>query len=172
MCPITAPPGRRILGRWFASGARPSRWGIARPRPDPTPPHLDPSHQHARRLSTLGLDRWVEPIRHCRTVGKAQMVRNDASPEISIDPETYQVRIDAVHRHQAGGPDRLGFLDAVGTGRLPHRPRRRDGAASGCCTAVRLLGTSSAAVQAVLRSAWSPRAPGAARCTRANLRAG
>jgi urease subunit alpha len=42
----------------------------------------------------LGLERWVEPVRHCRTVGKAQMLRNDATPEISVDPETYQVRID------------------------------------------------------------------------------
>jgi urease subunit alpha len=39
----------------------------------------------------LGLDRWVEPVRNCRTVGKAQMVRNDATPEITVDPETYQV---------------------------------------------------------------------------------
>jgi urease subunit alpha len=42
----------------------------------------------------LGLDRWVEPVRNCRTVGKAQMVRNDATPEISVDPETYQVTVD------------------------------------------------------------------------------
>jgi len=42
----------------------------------------------------LGLDRWVEPVRRCRTIGKAHMVRNDATPEISVDPETYQVRID------------------------------------------------------------------------------
>ena len=42
----------------------------------------------------LALDRWVEPVRNCRTVGKAQMVRNDATPEISVDPETYQVSVD------------------------------------------------------------------------------
>jgi urease subunit alpha len=42
----------------------------------------------------LGLDRWVEPVRNCRTVGKAQMVRNDATPELTVDPETYQVRVD------------------------------------------------------------------------------
>jgi urease subunit alpha len=42
----------------------------------------------------LGLDRWVEPVRNCRTVGKAQMVRNDATPEIRVDPETYQVTVD------------------------------------------------------------------------------
>jgi urease subunit alpha len=40
------------------------------------------------------LDRWIEPVRGCRAVGKAQMVRNNATPEISVDPETYQVRVD------------------------------------------------------------------------------
>ena len=42
----------------------------------------------------LGLERWVEPVRGCRTIGKAQMVRNDATPEIRVDPETYQVTVD------------------------------------------------------------------------------
>jgi urease subunit alpha len=42
----------------------------------------------------LGLDRWIEPVRNCRTIGKAQMVRNDAMPEIKVDPETYQVTVD------------------------------------------------------------------------------
>jgi urease subunit alpha len=42
----------------------------------------------------LALDRWVEPVRNCRTVGKAQMVRNDAMPEIKVDAETYQVSVD------------------------------------------------------------------------------
>lgn len=50
----------------------------------------------------LGLDRWVEPVRGCRTVGKAQMVRNDATPEISVDPETYQVSVDG--RQATVGP--------------------------------------------------------------------
>jgi urease subunit alpha len=43
---------------------------------------------------SLALDRWVEPVRNCRMVGKAQMVRNDAMPEIEVDPETYQVTVD------------------------------------------------------------------------------
>jgi urease subunit alpha len=42
----------------------------------------------------LALDRWVEPVRGCRAIGKAQMVRNDATPEIRVDPETYQVSVD------------------------------------------------------------------------------
>ena len=42
----------------------------------------------------LGLDRWVEPVHTCRTIGKQQMVRNDATPDIRIDPETYKVYVD------------------------------------------------------------------------------
>jgi urease subunit alpha len=42
----------------------------------------------------LGLERWIEPVRGCRTIGKAQMVRNDATPEIRVDAETYQVSVD------------------------------------------------------------------------------
>jgi urease subunit alpha len=45
-------------------------------------------------LERLARDRWIEPVRDCRTVGKAQMVRNDAMPEIGVDPETFQVTVD------------------------------------------------------------------------------
>ncbi|HEY2296130.1 MAG TPA: urease subunit alpha [Jatrophihabitans sp.] len=59
----------------------------------------------------LGLDRWVEPVRQCRTVGKAQMLRNDATPEISVDPETYQVRVD-------GRPATVEAVDEVAMSQL------------------------------------------------------
>jgi urease subunit alpha len=42
----------------------------------------------------LGLRRLVEPVRACRSIGKADMVRNAATPAISVDPETYEVRLD------------------------------------------------------------------------------
>ena len=42
----------------------------------------------------LGLGRMVEAVRDCRRVGKADMVRNAATPAISVDPETYEVRLD------------------------------------------------------------------------------
>ncbi|SNR69722.1 urease subunit alpha [Blastococcus mobilis] len=42
----------------------------------------------------LGLDRWVEPVVGCRTLSKQAMIRNDATPDIRIDPETYQVFVD------------------------------------------------------------------------------
>ncbi|MFP5346136.1 MAG: urease subunit alpha [Actinomycetes bacterium] len=49
---------------------------------------------HAGVHERLGLDRWVEPVHGCRIIGKQQMVRNDATPDIRIDPETYQVYVD------------------------------------------------------------------------------
>ena len=42
----------------------------------------------------LGLERRVEAVRDCRTVGKKDMIHNDATPEISVNPETYEVRAD------------------------------------------------------------------------------
>ena len=59
----------------------------------------------------LGLDRWVEPVRDCRTIGKAQMVRNDATPEITVDPETYQVTVD-------GRPATVAAVDEVSMSQL------------------------------------------------------
>jgi urease subunit alpha len=45
-------------------------------------------------LGRLGVDRWTEAVRGCRTVGKTRMVRNELTPEIAVDPETYQVTVD------------------------------------------------------------------------------
>jgi urease subunit alpha len=42
----------------------------------------------------LGLARRVLPVIGTRGIGKAQMKLNDALPEISVDPETYEVRAD------------------------------------------------------------------------------
>ena len=42
----------------------------------------------------LGLERRVEAVKNCRDVGKADMIHNDATPEISVNPETYEVRAD------------------------------------------------------------------------------
>jgi urease subunit alpha len=45
----------------------------------------------------LGLQRMVEPVRNCRSIGKADMLRNDLTPQIRVDPETYVVTVDGVH---------------------------------------------------------------------------
>ncbi|WP_067180375.1 urease subunit alpha [Microtetraspora niveoalba] len=45
----------------------------------------------------LGLRRMIRPVRHTRTVDKRHMIRNDALPEIRVDPETYKVTVDGEH---------------------------------------------------------------------------
>jgi urease subunit alpha len=42
----------------------------------------------------LGLEKKVVAVTHCRDIGKADMIHNDATPNIQVDPETYEVRAD------------------------------------------------------------------------------
>ena len=42
----------------------------------------------------LGLRRQVAPVSGCRALRKADMLRNDRTPDITVDPETYEVRVD------------------------------------------------------------------------------
>jgi urease subunit alpha len=42
----------------------------------------------------LGLQRAVIPVAGCRALTKADMVRNARTPEIAVDPETYEVLVD------------------------------------------------------------------------------
>jgi urease subunit alpha len=45
----------------------------------------------------LGLHRQLVAVKHCRTIGKRDMVLNNALPKIEVDPETYTVKADGVH---------------------------------------------------------------------------
>jgi urease subunit alpha len=42
----------------------------------------------------LGLRKIVAPVRNCRRIKKKDMIHNDAMPNIEVDPETYEVRVD------------------------------------------------------------------------------
>jgi len=42
----------------------------------------------------LGLRKTLAPVRNTRSLGKKDMVHNDLAPEIKVDPETYEVRVD------------------------------------------------------------------------------
>jgi urease subunit alpha len=42
----------------------------------------------------LGLEKIAAPVRNCRRIGKKDMVLNDATPKLEVDPETYEVRVD------------------------------------------------------------------------------
>jgi urease subunit alpha len=45
----------------------------------------------------LGLQRMILPARGIRSIDKSRMVHNSATPDIEVDPETYEVRADRVH---------------------------------------------------------------------------
>jgi urease subunit alpha len=42
----------------------------------------------------LGLRKMVRSVSKCRRIGKKDMVHNSATPNIEVDPETYEVRVD------------------------------------------------------------------------------
>lgn len=45
----------------------------------------------------LGLKRIVLPVRNCRALSKADMKYNDRTGSITVDPETYTVKVDGEH---------------------------------------------------------------------------
>ncbi|NBD26023.1 urease subunit alpha [Paenibacillus glycinis] len=44
----------------------------------------------------LGLAKRIEPVRGCRAISKKDMIHNDATPVIEVNPETYEVKVDGV----------------------------------------------------------------------------
>jgi urease subunit alpha len=45
-------------------------------------------------LRALGLSKPLAAVRDTRQLGKRHMIRNDATPRLEVDPETYEVRAD------------------------------------------------------------------------------
>ncbi|KAJ2722537.1 Urease [Coemansia sp. Benny D115] len=43
---------------------------------------------------TYGLKKRLEPVRACRNIGKRDLKLNCALPNVTVDPETYEVRLD------------------------------------------------------------------------------
>ncbi|MDF2985190.1 MAG: urease, alpha subunit [Eubacterium sp.] len=48
-------------------------------------------------LDSLKLRKMLVPVSGCRKVTKKDMVMNDATPGIEVNPETYEVRVDGEH---------------------------------------------------------------------------
>ena len=42
----------------------------------------------------LGLAKAMVPVEHCRTIGKKDLIHNQALPLVDVNPETYEVRAD------------------------------------------------------------------------------
>ena len=43
-----------------------------------------------------GLQKMILPVKDCRTIFKKDLVHNDATPLIEVNPETYEVKVDGV----------------------------------------------------------------------------
>jgi urease subunit alpha len=42
----------------------------------------------------IKIEKKLLAVKNCRNIGKKDMVYNDATPKIEIDPETYEVKVD------------------------------------------------------------------------------
>jgi urease subunit alpha len=45
-------------------------------------------------VQQYGLQKRVLPVRHCRNISKKDMIHNDATPVIDVNPENYEVKVD------------------------------------------------------------------------------
>ena len=52
------------------------------------------SLQHVQK--NYGLEKSVAAVKNCRSIGKKNMILNDATPRMEVNPETYEVRADGV----------------------------------------------------------------------------
>ncbi len=43
------------------------------------------------------LQKKTEPVVHCRAISKKDLVLNDATPQIDVNPDNYEVKVDGVH---------------------------------------------------------------------------
>jgi len=48
-------------------------------------------------VQQYGLQKLLRPVRNCRNISKKDLIHNDATPQIDVNPENYEVRVDGVH---------------------------------------------------------------------------
>lgn len=47
-------------------------------------------------VQQYGLQKMVLPVKNCRNIGKKDLIHNNATPQIDVNPETYEVKVDGV----------------------------------------------------------------------------
>lgn len=45
-------------------------------------------------VQQYGLQKMVLPVTNCRNIGKKDLIHNDATPQIDVNPENYEVKVD------------------------------------------------------------------------------
>ncbi|WP_144695850.1 urease subunit alpha [Chitinophaga vietnamensis] len=45
-------------------------------------------------VKEYGLEKMILPVKNCRNISKKDLIHNDKTPEITVNPENYEVRVD------------------------------------------------------------------------------
>jgi urease subunit alpha len=48
-------------------------------------------------IESYGLEKMIMAVKNCRNISKKDLVHNDATPQIDVNPENYEVKVDGVH---------------------------------------------------------------------------
>jgi urease subunit alpha len=48
-------------------------------------------------VAKYGLQKIVKPVHNCRAISKKDLIHNNATPQIDVNPENYEVRVDGEH---------------------------------------------------------------------------
>lgn len=47
-------------------------------------------------IKSYDLQKQILPVKNCRNIGKKDLIHNDQTPQIDVNPETYEVKVDGV----------------------------------------------------------------------------
>ncbi len=45
-------------------------------------------------VQQYSLEKMILPVKNCRNIGKKDLIHNNAMPDIEVNPENYEVRVD------------------------------------------------------------------------------
>ncbi|MEO6685732.1 MAG: urease subunit alpha [Dyadobacter sp.] len=48
-------------------------------------------------VQQYGLQKMILPVKNCRNISKKDLIHNDATPQIDVNPENYEVKVDGKH---------------------------------------------------------------------------
>src|SRR3954465_5404302 len=48
-------------------------------------------------VQQYGLQKMILPVKNCRNIGKKDLIHNNGTPVIEVNPENYEVKVDGVH---------------------------------------------------------------------------
>lgn len=49
------------------------------------------------KAQEYGLEKQILPVKNCRSIGKKDLIHNNNTPQIDVNPETYEVKVDGQH---------------------------------------------------------------------------